>query len=293
MSPDEKLAVIAAKQHSAFTRQQARDAGLTEAAIRHRLKAGRWLSPYGGVYVLAGSMSTWEQRVMAAVLHLGGVASSITAARLLGIGGRFEGPVHVTLPSGQNRRKRRGIVLHQADLIRTDIRQVGSIPVTAPNRTVVDLAASLPERGLEAALDDTIQIGLTTIPSIDSYIADRNLGHNPGVKTLRKLLDDRAKGAMHKELERMFRRKLKAAGFPEPRRQFPLDGYKIDFVYLDQMVAIELDGLGGHFSAEQFRENKRRDNAIVLAGFDLFHFSWEDVNDRWPNVEYTLRQALE
>lgn len=291
MSPDERIARLAAKQHAAFTKEQARRVGFSAGAIARRRNSGRWRDLYPGVYALAGAPATWHQRVIAATLLLDGIAASVTAAHLLGIMGRVDGPVHVILP--QKRRNRRGLVLHQGRLARTDVRTVDGIRVTAPNRTLVDLTGTVPERALEAALDDAIQLGLTTIPSLHRYIKDHNLQHRPGMRTLRKLLDDRAEGAVHKELERMFRRKLKASGLPEPVRQFPLGRYFIDCVYPDAMVAIELDGLGGHFSAEDFRRGKRKDNKIVLAGFDLFHFTWEDVNDRWPVTERTIREALE
>ena len=291
MSPDELIARIAAAQHGAFTNAQARAAGHSPAAIRCRRETGRWATLYPGVYAMNGAPATWEQRVMAVTLLYGGVASSITAARLLGILGRAEAPIHVTLPPGQHRCKRASIVLHQATLTRTDVRTVDNIPVTGPERTLVDLAAVLTERALEAALDDAIQLGLTTIPKLRTYIRRRNLGHLPGMGAFRKLLDDRAKGAMQKELERMFRRKLKASGLPEPVRQFPVGRHRIDFAFPAKKIAIELDGLG-HLAAAAFRRDKRKDNKIVLAGFALFHFTWEDVDDRWSEVESTLRRAL-
>ena len=292
MSPDELIAQIAARQHGVFTKDQALGAGFSLAAIRHRRESRRWKTLYPGIYAIAGSTATWHQRVIAVTLLYDGVASSITAGRVQGLLDGGDAPIHVTLPPGQKRRRRRGIVVHEAALTRTDIRWIDNIPVTRPERTLVDLAAVLPERALEAALDVAVQLGLATIPKLYCYIDERNLGNLPGMKTLRKLLDDRAKGAMHKELERIFRRKLKAAKLPEPVRQFPVGRYHVDFVYPQQQIAIELDGLGGHFSAEQFRRNKRRDNQIVLAGFDLFHFGWEDVNDRWDDVEGTIRKAL-
>jgi very-short-patch-repair endonuclease len=170
---------------------------------------------------------------------------------------------------------------------------VDGIRCTGPERTLVDLAGLVTERTLEAAFDDAIQSGLTTIPKLDAYVTERRLGHNRRVKRLRRLIDDRAKGAIHKELERMFRRKLSGTKMPKPVRQFPVGQYFIDFAWPDRMVAVELHGLGGHFSAEAFRNDKRRENVIVLAGFKVLHFGWEDVCDRWPDVETTLRQSLD
>jgi very-short-patch-repair endonuclease len=295
MSPDEAIAAIAAKQHGAFTNGQAVEAGLTAPAIHHRRTSGRWVDLHRAVYAMAGAPRTDEQRIIAAVLSLGprAVAASITAARLYGIVDRTTDLIYVLLPIGQHRRTRRGIHIRSAALTRVDVRTVKGIPLTCPERTIVDLAAVLAERAIEAALDDAVQLGLTTVPKVRRYIRARNLEHRPGMKLLNRLLDDRTTGVPQKELEKMFLRKLRAAKLPEPVRQQPCGDHFIDFAYPDRSIAIELYGRAWHFSGRAFREDPRRWNRIVLAGWrTLLVFTWEDVDERWPDVEATLRRAL-
>jgi very-short-patch-repair endonuclease len=112
------------------------------------------------------------------------------------------------------------------------------------------------------------------------------------MKTLKRLLDDRTKGVPQKELEKLFLRKLRTAVIPEPVRQHPCGSHFIDLAYPDAKLAIELDGLRDHFSADAFKRDRRRQNEIVLAGYTVLRFTWEDVQDRWPNVEATIRRAL-
>jgi len=293
LSPDARIAQVARKQHGVFTKSQARKVGLSLAAIRTRRQTGRWVQLHPGVYALAGTPVSWKQDVIAATMRFGAIASGKTAARLLGILDASEVPIHLTLAPGQRRTDRRGLVFHEAALAKNDVRTVDGIRCTGPERTLVDLAGLVAERALEAAFDDTIQDGLTTIPKLDTFVTERGLDHNRGVKRLRRLIADRAEGAVHKELERMFRRKLSRTKLPKPVRQFPVGRYFIDFAWPDRMVAVELHGLGGHFSAEAFRNDKRRENVIVLAGFKILHFGWEDVCDRWPDTETTLRQSLD
>lgn len=294
MHPDEAIAKVASRQHAAFTVAQALTAGFSKDAVLRRKRSGRWRAAHRGVLILAGSVPTREQAVMAGLLSYGprAVASALTSAVLLGIWESGARTIHVTLPYGEHRRRRLGFEVHQAQLTRADIKHVANIPVTGPNRTLVDLAALLDERGLESALDDAIQLGLTTIPVLRRYIKDRRLGHNAGIAALQTLLADRAEGAMQKALERMFRRKLEATDLPRPKRQFPIGPYKTDFAWPDRKIVVELDGLGGHFSAQRARRDKRRDRAIVLAGFTPMHFAWEDVEDDWPSVEADLRAVL-
>jgi very-short-patch-repair endonuclease len=294
MTPDGAIARIAARQHGAFSRAQAFQAGFTREAIACRVKAGRWIRLYRGVYAIAGVPRSHEQRVIAAVLSLGphAVAASITAGHLHGMLEKPTDLVYVAMPNGQHRRTRKGLVIAEATLTHRDVRKVQGIPVTGPERTIVDAAGVLTTKALESVLDDAIQCGLTTVPRLRRYIRERNLGNRPGAKALRELLDDRTKGVPQQELERMFVRKLRASGLPEPVRQHPVGNRKIDFAYPDAQIAIELDGLRDHFSAAAFRSDRRRQNELVLAGFTLLRFTWEDVDERWPTVEATIRRAL-
>ena len=77
------MADLASHQHGVFDRVQATTAGLTTDAIRHRLATGRWTQPRPGVFAIAGTPATWEQRVMSACLHAGPSAAAArrTAAR--------------------------------------------------------------------------------------------------------------------------------------------------------------------------------------------------------------------
>jgi very-short-patch-repair endonuclease len=136
-------------------------------------------------------------------------------------------------------------------------------------------------------------MGLTTVAKLRRYIRERNLQHRPGMKTLRRLLDDRTKGVPQKELEKLFLRKLRATALPEPVRQQPCGRFFIDFAYPEHRIAIELYGKAWHADGKAFREDPRRMNEIVLAGWRKpLVFTWEDVDERWRAVEATIRRAL-
>jgi very-short-patch-repair endonuclease len=293
--PDERIAAIACRQFGAFTINQARAAGFTRSAIQHRLKVGRWLRLHPGVYAIAGSPSTHEQRVLAAVMACGrgAVAASRTAAWLDGLIAQQGDLVYVLVAKGQHQRARKGIVVNEASLTKSDVRTVAGIPRTAPERTVVDAAGVLRKPALESLLDDAVQSGLTTIPKLRRYIRERRLGHRPGARVLRELLEDRtSRGVPHKDLEKLFLRKLHGTDLPQPVRQHPCGEFFIDAAYPNAKLAIELDGLRDHFSADAFRRDRRRQNEIVLAGYTVLRFTWQDVDERWSAVEATIRRAL-
>jgi len=232
---------------------------------------------------------------MAAILACGrsAAASSVTAAELLDLieDGRLG--IDVIVPSTQ-RRAPRGVNIHRAALTRTDVRPVKSIPTTAPNRTLVDLASALRPERLEEALDTAVHKGLTSLRSLHRYVEDRRLSHRPGVGTLRHIIHDRANGISQSELERVFFRKLRASDVPSPTRQFQVGDRYIDISYPARRLIVELDGHSSRFTAAALRRDRRRQNEVVLAlpGWTLLRFTWDDVTKDWPNVEATLRIAL-
>src|SRR5581483_10393151 len=137
------------------------------------------------------------------------------------------------------------------------------IPVTTPNRTLVDLAGCLAEHQLEDALDKAIFLGLTSLRALDRYIATRNLRHSRGVGTLRDLIADRAEGMTQSELEREFLRRLRKSRLPEPTRQFPVGRRKIDLGYPDHRLIVELDGHGTRYARRQLQAHDRRQNEVL------------------------------
>ena len=61
--PDASVARLAARQHGAFTRSQAADAGLTRRQIDRRVAAGRYSVLRRGVLAVGGAPPTWSARL--------------------------------------------------------------------------------------------------------------------------------------------------------------------------------------------------------------------------------------
>jgi very-short-patch-repair endonuclease len=64
--------------------------------------------------------------------------------------------------------------------------------------------------------------------------------------------------------------------------------------YPEERLVIELDGAGSRLTAASPRDDRRRQNEIIvaLAGWTPLRLTWEGVVDRWPSVERTLRRVL-
>ncbi|MDU2240045.1 MAG: DNA-binding response regulator [Paenibacillus sp.] len=76
------------------------------------------------------------------------------------------------------------------------------------------------------------------------------------------------------------------------------DGYRyLDFAYLRAglQLAIEIDGYGPHLrniSRIQFADQCRRQNDLILDGWKILRFTYDDVNDRPRYCQQTLQQFM-
>jgi predicted transcriptional regulator of viral defense system len=156
--------------------------------VEWRLRTGAWVAVRPGVYRIAGAPVTWHQRLMAACLASGGVASHRAGAALWGLEGFEPGPVEVVVP-GPARRRLAGVRVHRTrDLPRADVGEVDGIPVTRPARTLVDLASVAGGDRLEGALDSALRQQLVTVAYVDRRLAAIGSAGRPGVAALRELL---------------------------------------------------------------------------------------------------------
>jgi putative AbiEi antitoxin of type IV toxin-antitoxin system len=127
-STDLTIAALAANQHGVVARSQLLQAGLSADAIRGRVRAGRLLPLYRGVYAVGHAALRREGRWMAAVLACGdgAVLSHQTAAAAWDLR-RSEGAIHVTVRN--DLKAPRGIRLHRTRaLTAAEIKEYRGIP---------------------------------------------------------------------------------------------------------------------------------------------------------------------
>ncbi len=102
MNADEELYELAARQLGFVTRCDARIAGLSRAAMRHRIARGEWIVHGPRVLCRAGAPWTKASPLMCAVLDAGpgAVLSHRAAAAWWGLPGFDLRPIDVTRPRG-------------------------------------------------------------------------------------------------------------------------------------------------------------------------------------------------
>lgn len=280
---------LAREQHGVVTRRQLLDAGLSGKAIDHRRTKGRLHPVHRGVYAVGRAELTRHGRWMAAVLACGAdaVLSHASAGALYELSD-LERRISISLPS-RRRIVRPGIEIHRVDLDGSDTWVRDRIPVTSPSRTIADLASVLDTQQLARAVKEADVRGLVSPPALRSY-ASRHPGR-PGVPALRDLLDPLTFRLTDSVLEQRFLRLVRRAGLPLPETGVRLNGFTVDFYWLELGLVVETDGLTYHRTELQQARDRRRDRAHAEAGLTTLRFTHREVADDGEGVMRTLRSV--
>jgi hypothetical protein len=186
---DRNLAELALTQHSVITLDDVERLGGNKHHASARVAAGRWIKVHPRVYRLAGAPWTWEGRVFAAVMALGGdaAASHQCAARLHGIGFANASP-EVSVSRG-NYQKLAGITVRTSrDMDRCDRVICNSIPTTDAARTVLDVARRLHGTNLRNFVEDGRRLELFTWHDLFVSLAKHARKGRRGVTNMREAI---------------------------------------------------------------------------------------------------------
>ena len=278
--------MLAARQASAFSRQQALALGATDPMIARRLRSERWVRVHPGVYVLAGSPPSWLRDVWCAFLAVGPAATVTheTALRLHGVERVPPRPMTLTVRHGSHARIP-GIVVHQIDDLRPEhVTSALGLPVSRVERAVVEVAATLGERHLGDVVDDVMWSRRAGLPRLSGCLREVARPGKPGVAKLARVLDARSDGPVPPQsvLERCLFGGLAAGGLPAPARQVPLPGRGrieglVDAAYRDARLIVEADGRRWHTRIRDLKRDHVRDAEAARAGWETLRFVYEQL----------------
>jgi hypothetical protein len=265
VSIDAVVARIAARQHTLIARTQCLALGMSDDAIRHRLRSGRWTRVHQGVYAVGHAPLTPQGRAMAAVLAggPGTLLSHRSAASLWALQPHHGGPVHIT--SARKHRGRPGIV-HHWTRHPPQARNRQGIPVTELARTLVDLA--------DVAGHDELEQAIRAAERLHRF--DRaHLRPIDGRRGTRRLTTRRPFTRGH--LERLFLRFVADAGLVPPQMNVPFGPYELDALWREAGVVVEIDDWDTHGTREAFEADRARDRAVSVAGLRPVRVTHEDL----------------
>ena len=155
-------------------------------------------------------------------------------------------------------------------------------PVTTPARTLLDLSARLGTVHLSECVIDVCLRGLTTIARLSE---DLDYWRRPGVAggpRLHQVLqgcEDVPQTDSY--LESKFLLLMREAGLPMPRTQVAIqvDGfsYRVDTLWDDWLLIVELNGYGTHASRIQLAADAERAARLQAAGYEVVVFTFDQV----------------
>jgi hypothetical protein len=282
------MARIAGAAHGVVTRAQLGRAGVTEAEIRHRLRAGALIRVHRGVYRVGHRAPSLEADYMAAV-RAGGepaVLSGRAAGHLLGLlKGRAPAP-EVIVPT---ERRIRGVGTHRARLYPPESTTWSGIPVTTVPRTLVDLASSLSRDDLARACHEAGVRHRTTPAHVEAVLARRP--NSRGAGKLREVLRGRVRVTLS-ALEKRFLRLLREARLPLPVTNRPAGGHRVDCRWPEHRLTVELDSFRYHNSHYAWEQDRRRERAARARGDEFRRYTWGDVFEQPRLMLADLRKLL-
>jgi very-short-patch-repair endonuclease len=273
---DRRIAIQATGQDGIIERRQLLALGVTAAAIDHRVRTGRLIVLYRGVYAVGHAALSERGTLRAALIAAGPTAahSHRTAAARWKLIPSMPPFVEVTV-TRKGPRSRRGLKIHET-MRPPDVRILDSLPLTAPLRTLADLAATQSPRLLERMCAEALVLKLVTQDELD---AAGILG--PGLAT-----------PTRSEFERRFFAALRRAGLPRPSSNYPIARYEADFAWPDERVVVETDGWEFHGHRTAFDNDRARDAYLAAHGWVVVRVTWRQLRDRPMLVMVQLAQTL-
>lgn len=301
-SCDDRLLAFAAAHHAVFRGAHARLCGLTDRQIEGRIALGLWRRLYDDVYIAAGAPETWKGALVAACWAGGfrAAASHRSAAALWKLAGGRRSIVEVTCPRWR-RAQHEGLVVHETKALDgIDIVEIEGIPVTTPERTLLDLGAVCHESVVELALDAAEHRGLVTRASLHGTLGRLAKRGRNGSGTLRRLVaaHDLERSSPESEMETALIQCLRRDGWPEPVPQYEIRQggvlvARVDAAYPEWRIAVEYQSDEFHSGRRASQRDNDRRLRIIAAGWFPVEATLRDLRNGGGRLTSAIRTARE
>lgn len=201
----------------------------------------------------------------------------------------------VTVGRDRSRATHTETTVRRADLAADERVQRDGVWVTGAVRTLLDLCRTLPLNEAVAVADSALRRRLVTVQELAAALCRLPAGvGRQRVARVLALLDPKS-GSVLESLARVL---LTEAGLGPEETQLVVRTSagrwigRVDFAWPSARLVVEVDGFAFHADRTAYRADRRRGNALVLAGWRLLRFSWEDVVHHPEEVVAAVREAL-
>lgn len=285
-----RLAHIAATQHGLFTASQALGAGYSEREIKVFTRTRVWLRLRRGIYIESRLVPTDDAArhvlgARAALLRVkdGAFTSHLTAAFVheVDVLDPDFGTVHLTRIGLASSRTEAGVHHHVARVPPGRVITVRGIRTTDLPWTVIDSARELTfEQGAVLAESALWQERTTSASLRDVLLTCADW---PGARKAGRVVAFASNGS-ESPGESLARIAFERLGLPQPRQQVAVRDAlgligRVDFLWDQHRTIGEFDGRLKYDGErrETLYDEKRREDRLREAGFEVVRFGWADV----------------
>lgn len=283
-----RLARLAQRQHGVVSWGQLRALGFGRNAISNAVKAARLVRVHPRVYAVGHGRIDLRGRLIAALLYAGAGAalSHTTAAWHWKLLGARPSVIHVSAPGRV--RSLPTVVVHHPRRFHAVVHD--GLRITAVGRTLVDVAGMLPFDQVRKAIANASYRRLLTPTEGVSALKRGRRGSAAVRRALAQMLPELAHTLS--PLEDLFVIACDAAGLPAPEMNRYVLGFKVDAIWREVKVAVELDGGEAHGNPVAVHVDRARDLALRQHGWIILRYSRQQIESDWPTVLAELRSYL-
>jgi hypothetical protein len=286
------------QQLGVIARHQALAAGMSENALRHRLRSGGpWHKLLPGVYLAMTGTPTPLQQEMAALLYAGtnSMVTGPAALRCHHIGKIVPDLVDVLVPPTRQRRDAGFARLHRTIRMPERIWQRGPIQYVPPARAVADTVRGITSlRDVRAVVADAVQRRACQVRDL---VAELAAGPNTGSALFRTALADVADG-IRSTAEADLKDLLVEARIPMPLFNPGLYGTDGTFIarpdawWPELGIAIEVDSVEWHLSPQDHANTLARGRRMAKHQIIVLRLTPKQIRSDPAGVVRDIREAL-
>lgn len=293
--PDRRVAELAAEAWGVLSIDELYACGLSRKAVARRARRGALHRLHHGIYAVGHANPPLEGLLLAAVkaCRPRGVLSRFSAATLWGSASWEDGRYPEVTVLGTGPRRHPGIRVHRTVALEpVDVRCHKGIPLTAPARTLIDIAPRLSDQALRRAIRSAQGEGVVSYRQLCEAV-DRLRGF-PGVARVARQL---ATGGAptRSELEDVVLDLILRGGLARPDVNRPLivAGRRLvpDFRWPDQQLIVEADSARWHDGEIARVDDAERQALLESTGERVVRVSWHQAVAMQSQTLARLRAA--
>lgn len=280
---DRQIISAADPRYGVVRRTSLLSLGLSASAIDRRVRSGSLVPVMPGIYRLSARPASWRSELFAAWLWGGdgALVRGLSLAALFGFEGFPPGPLQIYTTTGKSSEGVDVARLRAGSAETMPFRWVDGMKTTTVERMLFDLCSLVPPSRAGSAVDEALIRRLTAIPRLRAE--QEGMSGRPGARRFGALLDarDDRDGRVRSEMERRMLRILRRIETHRLVADYEVlvvgRRYVLDFAFPDLKIGIECHSFKWHAGGAALRQDSERHRHLVMAGWTILYYTWEDI----------------